>query len=71
MDSRVKHGNDTFFSGLGNNRYGKSSCGVTKKEKLVFDLIKKNYSNVQNAEVMNISSRLRKIMFQKFMTSLA
>lgn len=30
---------------------------MTKKEKLISGLIKKNYANVQNAEVMNISFR--------------
>ena len=41
MDSRVKHGNDTFFSGLGNNRYGKSSCGADREGKIDFWFDKK------------------------------
>lgn len=32
-------------------------AGLTKKEKLIFDLIKKNYSNLQIAEIMKISLR--------------
>lgn len=32
---------------------------------MIFDLIKKNYSNVQNAEVMNISFRTTENYFSK------